>query len=86
VTRFEQELIKVLRHGCPKCGSKEWEAYRSQDVYSRVKATESGHLVHSDINRQLYYRIRVSCPDCHIDLWTKEHGWIDELKEVVEGD
>lgn len=83
MTAFEQELVRAIENGCPKCQNKNFLVYRSQDVYSKVGITDNGRLAHTDVNRQLYYRRRVSCQKCHRDLWTKEHGWIPVLADVV---
>ena len=97
---FEQELVKVIEHGCPFCGSNavtvdsigqiEYFGKYSTDSH-RVEWVSNEVISPSEYDQDLC----VACADCMEMLWAtpeiwQDEGydytnWIPELEAVVGG-
>lgn len=86
--QFERELIKAIEHGCPKCGNHDFDLFTWEEYRYHVEAYG---------NDQLYYEAdglvegqsqdkEVMCPECYLELWSEQDGWIPELADIVKGE
>ena len=85
MTTFEQELIRAIEHGCPFCQTQRVRVY-IESSESRITDIREGKLFVGSKSVGYRRETEVECEGCMAELWSRQHGWIPELKEVVESD
>ena len=85
---FEQELIKAIENGCPFC---KWDEFTvgcqiTAWVHPRYADAAAEVLRWDTKIDYLDTAYCIACDMCKKELWTKEHGWIPELAEIVKGE
>jgi len=86
---FEQELIKVIEHGCPCCGMDTLNVIADEETGYLVRLFGHGDSIEIDWYDSHCYKSQnqvVCCQECGEELWTAEDGWIPELAEIVKGE
>lgn len=93
MTTFEQELVRAIEHGCPKCGWQDLELICTEARYYSLDLFDNGEIDYGSSEPLDSHNDYVQCGNsfCGILLWAEKEtagscsGWIPELRDVVKG-